>query len=91
MAAVLLKPSARQRYTSAYPRIQTGDEKQKVISVLGQPDQVSDCTSFWYSQADEETKSKCAEQFWYRGGLEQWLVVFDRDGRVLTKSHNISC
>lgn len=90
LVIVLLRPTPREKYSSNFEKIQAGDMKQKVSDLMGQPDEIKDCYTFWYSQANEETKAKCSEQYWYRGGLEQWLIVFDKDGKVIARSHNIS-
>jgi hypothetical protein len=87
---VLSRPTAREKYTAAYPRINYGDAKQMVIDAMGKPDEIRDCSSFWHSEAIDDIKSKCGEQYFYRGGLEQWLIVLDREGKVISKSHNIS-
>lgn len=88
LLAVLL-PTPRERYIDGYPRIQVGDEKRHVVSLLGEPDEIADCYTYWHSGSDESKKAACAEQYYYRGGFEQWIFVFDKEGKVISKSHNI--
>ncbi len=89
LLAVLLLPTPRERYVDGYPRIQVGDEKRHVVRLLGEPDEIADCYTYWHSEPDESKQATCAEQYYYRGGLEQWIFVFDREGKVISKSHNI--
>lgn len=85
-----LRPFARERYVGAFPKIKVGDSKQSVLQLLGEPTETTDCYSVQYSEIDADLKAKCAEQFWYRAFLEEWIIVFDKDGKVLLKGHSVS-
>lgn len=84
------RPFARQRYVTAFPKIKVGDDKQIVLELLGKPDEITDCYTIQYSALETDLKAKCAEQYWYRAFIQEWIVVFDQNGKVILKSHNIS-
>ena len=85
-----MRPFARERYTAAYSKIQVGDDKQLVLQTFGKPEEITDCYFFNYSPADENLKARCAEEYWYRAFIEQWVFVFDKNGKVISKGHDIS-
>ena len=90
LAFFLFRPSARERYSRAYPAIKVGDTKQSIISVFGKPSAITNCYSYQHSEPNETLAAKCAEEYWFRAGLEEWVLVLDKDGVVISKGHDIS-
>jgi hypothetical protein len=76
-----------QRFKTSFTRIQVGDTKEQVISQLGQPGETSPC---FHPSEESELQRKCADEFWYYSFLERWGISFDKDGKVIHKTFNVS-
>ena len=79
-----------KRYDNEFPRIEVGISKQTVLEKMGEPAEITDCHYFKYSGATESEAGKCAEIYWYHALLREYIVVFDKDRRVLTRWSIIS-
>jgi len=77
----------REKIVSSFANVQTGDTKQTVVQRLGQPDEVENC---YDSRSNEEPTNKCVETYWYMSFLERWGFSFNKDGKVIDKTHNVS-
>lgn len=75
-----------KRRSVAFARVQVGDTKQTVTQLFGStPEEVSNC-----NDTHDQFRGKCAERYWYFSFLERWEILFDRDGKVIDKGHNVS-
>ena len=76
-----------RRFEAAFIRVQVGDSKDQVIKQLGQPGEVSPC---FHPREESELQRNCAEEFWYYSFLERWGISFDKDGKVIHTTYNVS-
>ena len=74
-----------KRYDDEFPRIKAGTPKQTVVEKLGEPAEITDCHYFRYSGVGESEAERCVEIYWYHALLKEYIVVFDKDQRVLTR------
>lgn len=75
------------RFESAFDAVQVGDSKDEVIKQCGQPDENSPC---FHPSAESELQRICADEFWYYSFLERWGISFDKQGKVIAKTYNVS-
>jgi hypothetical protein len=80
-------PSARL-WEEGYLKISEGDSEERVVEILGEPTKIKDC--FASSFGKQETRQKCAKEYWYIAFLQEWVYVIDKDGKVVTKWHSVS-
>ena len=72
-------------FSVAYESVQIGDSKAQVVELFGdRPDEVTSC-----NDANGQFRGRCGEVYWYFSFLERWEILFDRDGRVIDKGHNV--
>ncbi len=72
-------------FSLAYERVRVGDTKAEVVKLFGQsPDEVTSCNDSY-----GQLQRNCGEVYWYFSFLERWEILFDRDGRVIDKGHNV--
>lgn len=74
-------------FSAGYAKLQVGDTKQIVVQVLGQPEEIENC---YDSGSKEDLTKRCVETYWYKSFLERWGLSFDRDGKVIDKTYNVS-
>ena len=79
-----------KKYERGYAQVGVGESKQKVVALLGDPSEIENCHYFIHSGVNERDKERCVEMYWYRSFLEDWVFVFDKDGKVISKFYNIS-
>jgi len=77
----------KHRFKAGFMVVQVGDTKAEVIKQLGQPAEVTPC---FHPSSESELDRKCSDVFWYYSFLERWGISFDRDGRVIHKTYNVS-
>ena len=83
----------KRKYERALDLIQIGDSKQRVISLMGQPDDREWCYPLPTPNDSPERKKfheQCVDQFKYVTFLEWYLVAFDKDGQVSWKGRSVS-
>ena len=76
------------RYERGYARIEAGASKRGVEELLGEPTEVLSCSgpvSF-----GGKVTGECAEEYGYSSFLEEWWIIFDKDGKVLGKFYSVS-
>ena len=74
-----------QRFSVGYENVQVGNSKEMVAQLFGdKPSEVTPC-----NDPHGELGGKCAEVYWYFSFLERWQILFDRDGKVIDKGHNV--
>lgn len=77
----------REKLTTTFVKVQLGHSKQTVVQMLGQPDEIENCSG---SDSNQELTKRCVETYWYMSFLERWGFSFNRDGKVIDKTHNVS-
>ncbi len=65
-------------YDNAYSQINTGDSKEKVITLFGSPRKVRECSKY------------CKEEYIYTALLQEWKIGFDENGKVIHKFSIVS-
>jgi hypothetical protein len=78
--------SRGKRYDSAYKKVEAGNSKQIVTELFGQPEEITHCYNSW---ASEKLDAICSEEYWYRASLSQWIIYFDKNGKVFDKNYNV--
>jgi hypothetical protein len=76
-----------------YQQIKVDDSKERVSSLMGQPDEVETCRTVSSSKdtaEDREYQRNCFEQYWYYSLVSPYVISFDKDGRVISKAYQIS-
>jgi hypothetical protein len=73
------------RWERGYDQIEKGDSKQRVVDLLGKPTEVRACQ--FPTRAYDEN---CGEEYWYNAPMQEWIIVFDKDGKVMLKAHSVS-
>jgi hypothetical protein len=87
--AVVALPNVPQM-KEGFHRVKRHDTKAEVIELMGQPSEISGCHEVIHSGVHQELKENCVEMYYYFGFLEKWDVVLDKDGNVISKSHQVS-
>ena len=52
----------REKLTTTFVKVQLGHSKETVVQVLGQPDEVENCSG---SDSNRELAKRCVETYWY--------------------------
>jgi hypothetical protein len=76
-----------------YQQIKVDDSKEKVSSLMGQPDEVEPCRTVSSSKdtaEDKEYQRNCFEQYWYYSLVSPYVISFNKDGRVIAKAYQVS-
>jgi|ERR1051325_4905573 hypothetical protein len=76
----------RVRIMSTFDKVNVGDKKETVVLKLGQPDEVENC----HDSPSVEEPNRCVETYWYKSFLERWGFSFNKDGKVVDKTNNVS-
>ena len=75
-------------------KIKMGDDKSTVISILGEPDEITKCDrNLWWGAEylGEDVKSLCRYSFWYGTvKFDRWRIGFDEKNKVISKYHYVS-
>ncbi len=81
-----------RRYERAYPQIKIGDSKDLVTKLMGQPGHTANCeyAAFPDSRTDLEYRKACVQQYWYDVFLKDYVISFDKEGRVIAKNSAVS-
>lgn len=70
----------RRNKEEAFTKISTGNSKQEVLALLGEPEETRACRG----------EEGCKDLFIYYSFMERWGFVFDEDGKVIDKYCNVS-
>lgn len=74
-----------KRFSGAYGRVQVGHTKSEVVHLFGDtPQEVTRC-----DERHARPRRNCAEIYWYFSLLERWEVLFNDEGKVIDKGHNV--
>jgi hypothetical protein len=82
-----------RRIVRAHSQIQVGDCKEKVISLMGQPDRIEKCNDgdMWgLTPEQRKFKEQCADTYVYDTFLRRDDIVFDKNASVLAKYVSVS-
>jgi hypothetical protein len=83
----------KKKYERALRQIQIGDSKQRVVSLMGEPDETLWCYPFPTADDTPELKrfhEQCVDQYWYFTFLKPYYISFDRNNQVSGKDYMIS-
>ena len=94
LAIVILVTKAffeTKAYEEAYGRLSRGSTKAQVLRDFGKPayDRRWCLSPLWDEEPVQPGTTPCVETFWYNShmSIEQWVVGFDKNGRVVTKGY----
>lgn len=76
----------REKLKTGFAVLQMGDPKEKVVEVLGQPEEVENCYDV---DQNVEPDKRCSQIYWYKPFLERWGVSLNKDGIVVHKTYNV--
>jgi len=81
-----------RRYRRAYPEIRIGDSRDVVTNLMGKPSHIDNCdyAAFPDLKTDLEYRRTCVHQYWYEVFLKDYIISFDKEGRVIAKSDAVS-
>ena len=77
----------KKKLTTTFAKVQVGDTRESIVQMLGQPQEIENC---YDSHSSEEPTKRCFETYWYITFLERWGFSFNKDGKVIDKTHNVS-
>jgi hypothetical protein len=83
----------KKKYERALSQIQIDDSKQRVVSLMGEPDEIRWCYPLPSSDDTPERKrfhEQCVDQYWYFTFLKLYYISFDRNNQVSGKDYTIS-
>ena len=83
----------KRKYEVALTRLQVGDSEQKVVSLMGQPDERNWCYPLPTDHDTVEQKKfheQCVLTYTYITFLENYGVSLDKDNRVSGTFHSFS-
>jgi len=86
---VLNKYRVQRIRQQGYEQIRVTDSKERVSSLMGQPDEVETCRTVSSSKdtaEDKEFQRNCFEQYWYYSLVNPYVISFNKNGRVIAKS-----
>ena len=92
LSAAVSRRRMLKKYDSGYSQIRIGDSKQAVMSVMGEPSRIGRCeyTPFNDKRAEEEYRARCLEKYTYEVLFKDYVISFDSDGKVLSKTSAVS-
>jgi hypothetical protein len=76
-----------------FKRINIGDSRATVVSLMGEPDRIDWCDSYISTREAAKHVDKpgqCVREYVYSGFLEQLVVVFDEQDHVSGKHEIVS-
>jgi hypothetical protein len=76
-------------YERAYAWLTPGATKADVLKHFGKPRRVQECRPATSWEGDENPSMPCVEEFSYssRISIGEWVIRFDRNGRVTSKGY----
>ena len=77
-----------KRYERGYARVEVGDSRKDVERLLGEPAEVQSCSG--PVNFGGRVTGECAKEYVYYSFLEEWWIIFDKDGKVLGKLYSVS-
>jgi hypothetical protein len=83
----------KKKYERALSQIRIGDSKQRVVSLMGEPEETRWCYPLPNSDDTPEQKrfhEQCVDQYWYFTFLKPYYVSFDGNNQVSGKDYTIS-
>jgi hypothetical protein len=85
-------PRRMGSYDGAYTAIKVGDSREAVVTAMGEPQAVTDCsyTPFADKKLEAEFRSKCVQEYEYVEFMARYTISFDRNGAVIHKSKAVS-
>lgn len=80
------------KYERGYPQINVGDSRDVVVSLMGQPSRTTNCeyAAFPDRKLEADYRSKCKEQYRYEVLLKDYIISFDKEGKVIGKNSAVS-
>jgi len=84
-----------KKVAAAYASLQKGDSRERIIQVLGKPDEIERCQKVDLSTRVNElpflqNREECVEIYWYLSFLERWGFSLSADGKIMNKAYNVS-
>lgn len=83
----------KNKYERGLNMIEIGDSKQRVITLMGEPDAWERCYPLPASNESPEQKKlheECVDQCRYVTFMEWYMVAFDKNGHVSWKGRSVS-
>jgi hypothetical protein len=83
----------KEKYERALARIRVGDSRQRVVALMGEPDEREWCYPLPTASDTPELKrfhERCVEQYRYSTFMKPYYISFDKDSRVSGKGYTIS-
>lgn len=75
----------RKRFESNYDNLQVGDSKQKIVELLGPPNEVVKCSE----GRGRSSEVPCTEEYWYRSVFERRILYINNTGQIIDKSYSV--
>ena len=72
------------------PKINTGDSRQRVEAIVGQPGWHSECDSPYvqsYSRVTDLTRCHAISLYYQHQGNKQWEIAYNTEGEVISKQY----
>jgi hypothetical protein len=76
-----------KKFSTLFAKMQVGDTKETVVQELGHPDEIERCNNV---SSKQDLNKGCFETYWFTSFLERWGVSFDKDGKIVDKTYNVS-
>jgi hypothetical protein len=85
-------PRKIDTYDRAYTAIRVGDSREEIVTAMGEPQTVTDCsnTPFSDKKLEAEYRSKCFQEYEYVELMARYKISFDQEGTVIHKSKAVS-
>jgi hypothetical protein len=83
----------KRKYEAALNSIEVGDSEERVVELMGQPDQRNWCFPLptdHDSPKDKQFQQQCYIQYTYVTFMEHYGVSFDKDNRVSRTFYSVS-
>ena len=81
-------------YERAYAWLTPGATKAEVLKHFGKPGEIQECrhAASWDGNALDNSSMRCVEEFSYfsRISIGEWVIGFDRNGKVVSKGYSSS-
>jgi hypothetical protein len=81
-------------YSRAYAWLTPGATKAEVLKHFGKPQSIEECrpATSWEGDSPENSSMPCVEEFHYFSHISigEWIIRFDRNGRVISKGFSQS-
>lgn len=88
-AVIWIRTGRIQKVRENFARVSSGQSRQEVTALIGEPLKTSDCKNLDRSYSQDYV-NRCATVFWYLGGADTWQVHLDKSDLVIGKNHQTS-